>query len=151
MSYQVTRVELPATVIAATRARLTWSELSLEIPGLFDIVYAFLKNASVKQAGHNVCIYHSPSAAGVELEVGVQVSGPFEGSGAVTCSLTPAGQAATTVHFGGYDKLGLASDALMDWCKAQGFAHSGPSWEVYGDWDNDPAKRRTDVFRLLPP
>jgi len=23
------------------------------------------------------------------------------------------------------------------------------NWEIYGDWDDDPAKRRTDVYKLL--
>jgi hypothetical protein len=23
------------------------------------------------------------------------------------------------------------------------------NWEVYGDWDDDPPKRRTDVYFLL--
>jgi hypothetical protein len=23
------------------------------------------------------------------------------------------------------------------------------NWEVYGDWDDDPARRRTDVYFLL--
>jgi hypothetical protein len=26
---------------------------------------------------------------------------------------------------------------------------SGTNWEVYGDWDDDPARRRTDVYFLL--
>ena len=25
---------------------------------------------------------------------------------------------------------------------------AGVSWEVYGDWDDDPAKRRTDIYHL---
>ena len=25
------------------------------------------------------------------------------------------------------------------------------NWEVYGDWDDDPAKRRTDIYFLLEP
>jgi hypothetical protein len=25
------------------------------------------------------------------------------------------------------------------------------SWEVYGDWDDDPARRRTDLYKLLSP
>ena len=26
---------------------------------------------------------------------------------------------------------------------------AGPCWEVYGDWHDDPAKRRTDMYHLL--
>jgi hypothetical protein len=25
------------------------------------------------------------------------------------------------------------------------------SWEVYGDWEDDPAKLRTDIYFLLRP
>jgi hypothetical protein len=90
-------------------------------------VHAFLKTAPVAPAGHNVAIYHSPSAEGVEIEVGVQVSGPFEGTPEIWCSSTPAG-------------------------RAQGItAQCEPGWEVYGDWKDDPAQLRTDVFRLLTP
>jgi hypothetical protein len=32
-----------------------------------------------------------------------------------------------------------------------GRAQAGVNWEVYGDWDDDPAKRRTDVHALLAP
>jgi len=34
---------------------------------------------------------------------------------------------------------------------ATGAAQPGVSWEVYGDWDDDPAKVRTDIYFLLRP
>jgi hypothetical protein len=43
--------------------------------------------------------------------------------------------------FGGFEERGPANDRRQ----------AGVNWEVYGDWDNDPAKRRTDVYKLLSP
>jgi hypothetical protein len=35
------------------------------------------------------------------------------------------------------------------WCKGNNRATAGPSWEISGDWDDDPEKLRMDVFYLL--
>ncbi len=42
-----------------------------------------------------------------------------------------------------------ATAALERWCREAGRRPAGVNWEVYGDWDEDPAKRRTDVYCLL--
>ena len=39
--------------------------------------------------------------------------------------------------------------AVRDWCKAGGHELEGTNWEVYGHHEEDPAKRRTDVYYLL--
>ena len=47
------------------------------IPRLLGEVWEFLKTASVRPAGHNVVVYRSPDADGVDVEAEVQVSGEF--------------------------------------------------------------------------
>ena len=47
--------------------------------------------------------------------------------------------------------MGAASAALEAWCTSAGRGPAGVNWEVYGDWDDDPARRRTDVYFLLEP
>ena len=42
-------------------------------------------------------------------------------------------------------------DVLMAWADDGGHVFTGPSWEVYGDWDEDPAKLETEIFFLLGP
>ena len=54
-----------------------------------------------------------------------------------------------TVHYGPYDRLGAAHDAVMAWCREHGHKTALPFWEIYGDWEDDPAKLRTDVLYLL--
>jgi effector-binding domain-containing protein len=141
-------VELPATLLASVTRRVAWADLARRVPEVLGEVWAFLKEAPVRPAGHNVCIYHRPSRDAVELEAGVQVSGEFERAGDVVCSRTPAGRAAHVVHLGPYAELGKAHDALVAYCQAHGFP-PGVHWEVYGDWEEDPANLRTDVYRAL--
>jgi hypothetical protein len=42
-----------------------------------------------------------------------------------------------------------ADAALESWCRDNGRHPAGANWEVYGDWDEDPANVRTDVYMLL--
>ena len=63
----------------------------------------------------------------------------------------PFGEVAVAAHYGDYADLAAAYTALEQWCTANGRHQAGTRWEVYGDWDDDPAKRRTDVYFLLQP
>jgi len=141
------------TVLAAVRRRPIAWPVGPHIRPLFDQVWSFLRapGAPVKPAGHNVCIYHSPTKVGCELEVGVQVSGRFEDAGEIVCSSTPSGLAACATHWGSYDGLGKTYDVLRAWCHANGYAGAGAEWEVYGDWADDPKDLRTDLHLLVRP
>ena len=39
--------------------------------------------------------------------------------------------------------------ALFGWCGEQGHAIAEPSWEVYGDWDEDESKLVTDLYVVV--
>jgi hypothetical protein len=41
--------------------------------------------------------------------------------------------------------------ALERWCAENGRRQAAQSWEIYGDWADDPQQRRTDIFLLLQP
>ena len=59
------------------------------------------------------------------------------------------------MHFGPYNRLGEAHQAIRDWCANHGYSLAGPNWEIYGHWldawNADPGQIRTDVFYLLSP
>lgn len=150
MAHDIEETQVEAGPMACTTARVAWSELGTKIRPMFDQVYAFVREQGLTQAGHNVCVYAAPRPDGVELTCGVQVLRPFEASkDGVRCGRTPAGRAVTTVHTGEYSGLGKAHDALFAWAKSKDIQPAGPSWEVYGDWADDPAERRVDVYLLL--
>jgi effector-binding domain-containing protein len=101
-------------------------------------------------AGRHVAVYLDDQ---INLEVGAEVDAPFAGHGEVVGSATPSGPVATTTHYGPYRQLGEAHEAIRRWCASKGYRLAGPSWEVYGhwedEWNSDPTKIRTDVFYLL--
>jgi len=87
--------------------------------------------------------------ANIDLEVGVEVEGDFLEQGEIVRSQTPAGLVASAVHFGPYQRLSAAHDAIHKWCASEGHRLTGLRWEIYGhwqpSWNTDPSGIRTDV------
>jgi effector-binding domain-containing protein len=148
MDYEVELLEVQAHPLAAVKQATDSAALGRTIIRLLDQVYAFLRDARapVKQAGHNIVLYFD---GGSTIEAGVEVSGAFENEGTVKATTTPSGRAAHTVHFGPYSGLPTAHKAARAWCAANRYALEEPCWEVYGDWDADETRLRTDVYYLL--
>jgi effector-binding domain-containing protein len=62
---------------------------------------------------------------------------------------TPAGKVAAALHVGPYARLRETHDAIHAWAAANKMTFAGKSWEIYGDWCDDPAKLETRVEYLL--
>ncbi len=146
MSYQVRLEQVAPQLTAVIRFRARQDELSKVVPAACGEVWTWARTAGLPKPGRHVALYLD---CAINLEVGAEVTQPFTGDGRVVCSSTPAGPVATTAHFGPYSRLGDAHQAVLQWCAQQGHALAGPNWEVYGHWDDDPAKLRTDVYYLL--
>ena len=146
MDYEVGLVDTQEILTAVVRDTMPQDQISARILPLFDQVYAFLPAAGITHPGLNIILYRSDR---IDLEAGVQVQEMFQGSDKVHCSALPAGRTAHTTHFGPYDRLGKAHQAVMDWCRQHALKTGPISWEVYGHWNDDPALLRTDVYYLL--
>jgi effector-binding domain-containing protein len=148
-SYAVQVEHLESVSLAVVRRQARQQDLPRLIPECCGLVWEVVKAQRTK-AGRHVAICWDGS---IRLEVGVELQGLFVDDGEVVCSATPAGAVASTTHFGPYGGLGAAHDAIHRWCEANGRQLSGPSWEIYGHWDQawdaDPSRIRTDVFYLL--
>ena len=79
----------------------------------------------------------------------MKVDAAFEGAGDIVCIETPSGVAAHAIHWGEYGELPGVHRELVCWCSDRSLVRTGDNWEVYGDWDDDPTKRRTDVYHLI--
>ncbi len=85
----------------------------------------------------------------MNADFGVEVTREFAGSGEVRPVSTPSGEVAVVRHLGPYDGLAQAHAAIRAWAKESGRAFAGTSWEIYGDWTDDPTKIETAVMYLL--
>jgi hypothetical protein len=150
MEYDVRREQHSGQPLAVVRRRASQQELARVVPEACGTVWGVVRSQQVAGAGRHVAVYLDCQ---INLEVGVELTAPFVGSGEVVGSATPAGPVATTTHYGPYGRLHEAHEAIRRWCKDRGYTLAGPNWEVYGhwedEWNSDPTKIRTDVFYLL--
>jgi effector-binding domain-containing protein len=83
------------------------------------------------------------------------VAGDFNEEGEIVRSSTPAGTVVSAIHFGPYQGLGAAHEAIRAWCIAHEHGLAGPNWEIYGhwqsEWNADPSRIRTDVYYQVAP
>jgi effector-binding domain-containing protein len=156
MVYKVVLEVVPARPLAVVRERLTMDRLPGSIRPMLPRAYAALDAAAIRGRGRNVILYWGGNpehpAGGEMVECGVELArGGMKLPAPLERSHTPAGTVASTVHYGEYEALQAAHDAVQRWCAEHARALRGPNWEVYDHWQDDPAHRQTDVFYLLAP
>ena len=141
-----------AMKLAAVRRQVAIGGIGAAWRPALDKVWEFLRaTPGLRTDGHNVFLYHHPERRDMPMDVdfGVEVVRAFEPEGEVRVVETPAGEAAVAVHVGPYDRMKEAHDAIHDWCAANNRAIGEKSWEIYGDWSEDPAKLETTIVYLL--
>jgi effector-binding domain-containing protein len=152
MSYTVQLQKFPGTPLAIVRRRAPHPQLSRVIPDACGEVWNAIRAHDIHGAGRHVAVYLDDA---INLEIGVELVAPLNATGNLISSQLPAGTLATTTHFGPYNRLGQAHQAVIDWCNANGHELVRPCWETYGhwvdEWNKDPTKIRTDVFYLIKP
>jgi effector-binding domain-containing protein len=149
MNYKIQIQPFPGQSLAIVRRRASMPQLSRVIPEACGLVWNGLRAQGIR-GGRHVAVYLDHE---INLEIGVELDAPLTGHGEVVASRLPAGTVATTTHFGPYQRLGEAHQAVIDWCNARSHEMVRPCWETYGhwvdEWNHDPSKIRTDVFYLL--
>jgi effector-binding domain-containing protein len=150
MHYEVSVAHVDAQPIASVRERVPVGDVPTRFGAALDRVWQFAREAGLA-THHNVFVYHDSGDGDPVVEFGVQIGGAFDDSrsGGVLSSSTPAGVVARAVHVGPYDGLRAAHDAVRSWCADHGHTIVGPAWEIYGDWDEDPAKLETEILYRL--
>jgi effector-binding domain-containing protein len=146
MSHEVTVTRVAARPTAVVAATTTWAEYPALWPVLSGEVWACLRANGIQRGCRNVMLYLDDTP---RVEVGVLLDQPCPLTGRVVASALPAGEVATTIHYGPYEGLGMAHQAVADWCTAHGRRRAGLRWEIYGPHHEDPAEVWTEVTWLL--
>lgn len=147
--YDVIEMPVAPRQLAGVRAHVRRGQVGREFGRHLDQVYAAARAGAVHLDGQNVFIYRECTNDQLTVDFCVGITAPFDPVGAVLPLETPSGVAAMTTHQGDYGRLGEANAAILAWCRANNRRLAGPSWEVYGHWDADPAKLRTEVYYLI--
>jgi effector-binding domain-containing protein len=141
MSVDVSVRTVASRKLAAVRRHVAISGIGAAWKPALDQVWEFLRaQPGLRTDGHNVFLYHHP-----------EVTRAFESAGEVYATETPSGRVAVAVHMGAYHRMKETHDAIHAWRQASGQTFAGKSWEIYGDWSDDPSKLETTIMYLLKP
>ena len=152
MVAEVSVRQVRARTLAAVRCRVRIGEVGGAWRPALDQVWAFLRGQpGLRTDGHNIFLYHHPSHrdAPMDVDFGVEVTRRFEPIGEVHPVETPAGEIAVTFHTDDYERLKETHDLIHGWASANRRTFAGKSWEIYGDWSDDPTKLETTIVYLL--
>jgi hypothetical protein len=140
---------LDSVPLAVIRRQAQASELSRVVPECCGLVWEAVRAQQAKGgASHRALLgcQHPPRGRRRAVRA-------FTPQGDVVLSATPAGVVASATYFGPYGGLGAAHEAVRRWCEDHQRGLAGPSWEIYGHWQDDwnanPSRIRTDVYYLL--
>jgi effector-binding domain-containing protein len=146
MTVEVSVITAEPTPTAVVAAEVTWGEFPTAWRPMLDQVWRFLRGSAPEglyRQGHNVMLYKDEVP---HVEVGVQVTGPFDPVGRVVASSLPGGLVATATHTGPVAALGDTHQAVREWSRSNGYLLAGPRWEIYGDPDPATGDFPVDVF-----
>ena len=152
MTYEIVTETVAPRPLAAVRRRVRIGAVSSAWKPALDLVWAFLRGRpGLRTDGHNIFLYHHPARREdpMDVDFGVEVTGPFEGDGEVAFTRTPAGEVASTLFVGSIDKLKDAHDAIHAWSETHGRPIGDASWEIYGDPTDDPSTLEIRIVYLL--
>jgi inorganic pyrophosphatase len=147
--YEVELVQLEPQPVAAIRAITTQSEIVSTFKILAPEIVDYLQENDVSSTGAPYVRYFHSGADRVDLEVGVMISGAFDGNSRVELGELPGGQVTTLTHTGPFEELPSAYTALVEWIQAQGRITVNSPWEVYLTYpmdDFDSTERRTQIY-----
>lgn len=142
-------VSVTPLLLALAQEEVPRAQIPMRIRGMFDIVYAWLRDAPVRKTGHDDALYDHCLPQTLRMQVGFPVSGRFADTERVSCVPLMPGRAAHAIHIGQYSTLHRTCAVLHAWCSERELHRTGESWEVYGDPGEDPSRIETGLFLRL--
>lgn len=124
-----------------------WPDVAATIQHSFDRIYK--AGALAPGHGRNFILYSNETKEGGRLLVGVLDRTPGGADPDVKAAHVPGGRVLTATHWGDYRRMRETYAVLEAEVKARALRRAGMSLEVYGDWHDDPAKVRTDLYLYL--
>lgn len=149
MSIDVRHTTLPARTVASLRDTiptyadegLLWARLMAALPAV---------GAAPTPEPRVVAVFHDDGwlESNPDVEVQLDVTGPFTGTDDARCVQVPASEIATATLHGSYDEIGTVMEALGQWAAANRYRFAGPMFNIYvvgPGQDPDPAHWVTEV------
>ena len=137
MLYQVAIHEVPAQIVLSIRSRTAVGGLARIISGSFAHLYGAAGPLHAKVIGDPFVIYHAFDPGLIDAEMCVPVDRTDEPAEPIRARILPAAVVARTSHFGPYDGVAGAYDALTAEIAADAYQPVGAFRERFLDGPTD--------------
>lgn len=141
--YQIELIELEPVLVAGVRDRIVTGT----IYRLFEELRGWLTDHGAGEAGPflTLAYYNSRYEASThDAEAAVVLDAMLPGDDRVRVRELPATQAARVMHYGDYQRLRYAHEALGEWIERKGYKRVEPGREIY--WRNQAHALTADDF-----
>jgi effector-binding domain-containing protein len=138
----------------AIRERVPVSELPEFFGRAFGQLAGYIQGAGGEFAGPPFARYLDFEPRAIDVEAVFPLVSALPGNQVVQAIDLPAGPALQVRHFGPYDSVGPAYDAIDAWMREHGLKSAGPPREVYltePATTPDPAKWETLIVQPVAP
>lgn len=137
MPYEVTVIEEPPVLVAATRMQTSYQRIGADIAEGFGTLVHGMGKAGQVPSGAPLIVYHDviDEQTDGEIEICVPVAEAIGGDGDVYSRELEGGPMATTLHRGPYEQISPAYHTITGWVSEHGHEIAGPPREIYL---NDP-------------
>ena len=149
-AYEVVLKKVEPQLVAGIEATIpTRDEVNVTFNRLFDEVYDYVIRHGARPAGAGIALWHDPEYPERDIHVAAAepLQEPIPASDRVQVHTLPGAEMACVVHHGAFADLGGAYSAVMQWIEGNGYQITGPSREVYLQYqrDGDQARYVTEI------
>jgi effector-binding domain-containing protein len=137
VSYEIKIKEFEPTRVVGVVLDTTPEGISTDVPPAYHQLYDHLAEHGVAPAGAPRLVYHEMQDDGWRIEPCVPIDREVRGQDGIEVRRMEGGRAATAVHEGPYDELGIAWDELRKWFANQGHETASQPYDIYL---NDPSE-----------
>lgn len=123
-TYEITLEEIPETLVASIRFTGRYSEVGEYIPALFKAVQGNVNGAVIN------CYYDEECMEQADMELCLPTKKQVTAN-TVDCKYLPAIKAVCTTHYGSYETLHFAYQALLNYVNEHDIAVITPFREIY--------------------
>ena len=130
-TYDISIKELEPVDVIGLTLRTSPEAISTDAAAAYRRLYEVLGREGVVPAGPPRLVYHELREDAWTIEPCVPVAGATGAPEGLTMRRMAGGRAASAVHVGPYDELGMAYRELEVWVGRQGLTPSGPPFDSY--------------------
>jgi DNA-binding transcriptional MerR regulator len=137
MAYEITVKDTHAVDVVGVTFATSPENIGPECGRCYGEIAEFLNQEAVAVVGPPRLVYHAAGGDTWQMEACMPVESTPAPRDQFIVRTFPGGEAATTVHVGPYDELGMAYREVERWMAANGRQTAAPPYDVYV---NDPAE-----------